>query len=190
MNEPKYISHIRKNADGSIAFQSNEEHCQNVAELAKQFAAEFGMGDFGYVMGLLHDKGKEKKYRIQLQSSRQHVKNKHDFRQIREICEATHWSDDFKSGSDIVYCGKYCREIRNKIEFVKGYNENGSDKNNEKENNIYANALDHVLVESLIVKFNGLDASRMNKLNYFLTDSLASYDNSRNFYSARRTSGT
>ena len=81
---------------------------------------------------------KEKKYRIQLQSSRQHVKNKHDFRQIREICEATHWSDDFKSGSDIVYCGKYCREIRNKIEFVKGYNENGSDKNNEKENNIYA----------------------------------------------------
>lgn len=60
MNEPKYISHIRKNADGSIAFQSNEEHCQNVAELAKQFAAEFGMGDFGYVMGLLHDKGKEK----------------------------------------------------------------------------------------------------------------------------------
>lgn len=60
MTEPKYISHIRKDADGNIAFQSNEEHCRNVAELAKQFADEFGMGDFGYVMGMLHDKGKEK----------------------------------------------------------------------------------------------------------------------------------
>lgn len=61
MIKPKFISHIRKDAEGNIiAFQSNEEHCQNVAELAKQFAEEFGMGDFGYVMGMLHDKGKEK----------------------------------------------------------------------------------------------------------------------------------
>lgn len=60
MTEPTYISHIRKDADGNIAFQSNEDHCCNVAELAKQFADEFGMGDFGYVMGMLHDKGKEK----------------------------------------------------------------------------------------------------------------------------------
>lgn len=61
MIEPKYISHIRKDADGNIiAFQSNEEHSRNVAELANQFAVEFGMGDFGYVMGMLHDKGKEK----------------------------------------------------------------------------------------------------------------------------------
>lgn len=61
MNTPKFISHIRKDADGNIvAFQSNEEHSRNVAELAKQFAGEFGMGDFGYIMGMLHDKGKEK----------------------------------------------------------------------------------------------------------------------------------
>lgn len=58
---PEYISHIRKDAEGRIvAYQSNEEHSRGVAELAKQFADEFGMGDFGYVMGLLHDKGKEK----------------------------------------------------------------------------------------------------------------------------------
>lgn len=59
---PKCISHIRKNNDGIIeAFQSNEEHSLGVAKLAMQFADEFGMGDWGYVLGILHDKGKEKK---------------------------------------------------------------------------------------------------------------------------------
>lgn len=62
LKQPKCISHIRRSAEGIIeAFQSNEEHSQGVAELAKQFANEFGMGDFGYLMGILHDKGKEKK---------------------------------------------------------------------------------------------------------------------------------
>ena len=62
INIPKYISHIRKNNDGVIeAFQSNEEHCLGVAKLAMQFANEFGMGDWGYILGILHDKGKEKK---------------------------------------------------------------------------------------------------------------------------------
>lgn len=61
MRKPKYISHIRKDADGNImAYQGNEEHSRGVAELARQFASEFGMGDFGHVMGMLHDKGKEK----------------------------------------------------------------------------------------------------------------------------------
>lgn len=58
--EPKYISHIRKDAEGNLEYQSNEEHSLGVAELARQFACEFDMGDFGYVMGMLHDKGKEK----------------------------------------------------------------------------------------------------------------------------------
>ena len=59
---PKYISHIRKNQYGEIiSYQSNEEHCIGVAELAKQFASEFGMGNWGYILGILHDKGKEKK---------------------------------------------------------------------------------------------------------------------------------
>ena len=51
------ISHINENG----AIQSNEEHQQGVAKLAEDFAAEFGMGDFGRLMGLLHDKGKEQK---------------------------------------------------------------------------------------------------------------------------------
>lgn len=61
MEEPKFIAHIRKDSDDNIvAFQSNEEHSRSVAELAERFANEFGMGDFGRIMGLLHDKGKEK----------------------------------------------------------------------------------------------------------------------------------
>lgn len=60
MEIPQYISHIRTNKEGEHEFQSNEEHSLGVAELARKFASEFGMGDFGYVMGLLHDKGKEK----------------------------------------------------------------------------------------------------------------------------------
>lgn len=59
--EPKYIAHIRKDADNKIvAFQSNEEHSRGVANLAERFAREFGMGDLGRIMGVLHDKGKEK----------------------------------------------------------------------------------------------------------------------------------
>lgn len=62
MQIPQYISHIRKSADGNIiALQSNEKHCIGVAELAKQFASEIAMGEFGWIMGMLHDKGKEKK---------------------------------------------------------------------------------------------------------------------------------
>ena len=57
---PEYLSHIRTNKQGELEYQSNEEHSLCVAELARQFASEFGMGDFGYVMGMLHDKGKEK----------------------------------------------------------------------------------------------------------------------------------
>lgn len=62
MEIPKYISHIKKNiATGEIeSFQSNEEHARGVAGLAKRFAGEFGMGDWGYALGILHDKGKER----------------------------------------------------------------------------------------------------------------------------------
>lgn len=61
LTPPKYISHVRKDLNENIvAYQSNEEHSRGVAELAERFASEFGMGDFGRIMGLLHDKGKEK----------------------------------------------------------------------------------------------------------------------------------
>lgn len=55
------IAHIQKNdKDEIVAIQSNIDHCVGVAELAKSFADDFEMGDWGYVLGILHDKGKEK----------------------------------------------------------------------------------------------------------------------------------
>jgi len=58
MSEPfdTIISHIRLS---DMAIQSNDEHQKGVADKAESFAASFGMGDFGRIMGLLHDKGKE-----------------------------------------------------------------------------------------------------------------------------------
>ena len=48
---PKYIAHIKKSAAGDhYLFQSNEEHLEGVAKLAEQFASEFGMGSWGYVL--------------------------------------------------------------------------------------------------------------------------------------------
>lgn len=52
------ISHVRS-IDWAV--QSNEEHQQGVSLRASQFAEAFGMGNWGKAMGLLHDKGKEKK---------------------------------------------------------------------------------------------------------------------------------
>lgn len=52
------ISHIRK-TDTGWEIQSNDEHQNGVAELASRFASDFGMGEWGRVLGLLHDKGKE-----------------------------------------------------------------------------------------------------------------------------------
>ena len=57
MKNKEFISHIKKDLS---AIQTNEEHSHGVAELAERFAAEFGMGDWGRVIGLLHDKGKER----------------------------------------------------------------------------------------------------------------------------------
>lgn len=52
------ISHIRTE---DWAIQSNEDHQQGVSLRASRFADELGMAEWGRVLGLLHDKGKEKK---------------------------------------------------------------------------------------------------------------------------------
>ena len=36
---------------------ADEEHLENVAEMARKFANEFGAGDWGYLAGLWHDLG-------------------------------------------------------------------------------------------------------------------------------------
>lgn len=55
------ISHIRQDDDGQWMIQTNDEHQRGVAELACKFAADFDMAAWGEVVGLLHDKGKEKR---------------------------------------------------------------------------------------------------------------------------------
>ncbi|MBD5287715.1 MAG: CRISPR-associated helicase Cas3' [Bacteroides sp.] len=51
------ISHVY--FDNEWHIQSNAEHSQGVAEFASGFASEFGMGEWGRMIGLLHDRGKE-----------------------------------------------------------------------------------------------------------------------------------
>lgn len=60
MEEPQFISHLRPDDTRQWVFQSNEEHSAGVAKLAGDFASEFGMRSWGEVLGLLHDKGKER----------------------------------------------------------------------------------------------------------------------------------
>lgn len=62
------ISHIKQDHLGEWQIQTNEEHQQNVAELASSFASQFGMAEWGKVIGLLHDVGKEQK------NFQQHIK--------------------------------------------------------------------------------------------------------------------
>lgn len=56
MEKDIIIAHVRPS---DMAVQTNAEHCAGVARLAATFANDFGWGDAAFVMGLLHDKGKE-----------------------------------------------------------------------------------------------------------------------------------
>lgn len=59
LSKPDVISHLYKDHDCWL-FQSNEEHSEGVAHLAAQFAGDFDMSSWGRMLGLLHDKGKER----------------------------------------------------------------------------------------------------------------------------------
>lgn len=58
ISENSIIAHVRSS---DMAVQTNSEHCRGVAHLSSEFAADFGWREMGYVMGLLHDKGKEQR---------------------------------------------------------------------------------------------------------------------------------
>lgn len=57
-NTIRVVSHVKREYDGIWVIQHNDDHQRGVAERAEAFAAEFGMGEWGRVLGLLHDKGK------------------------------------------------------------------------------------------------------------------------------------
>ena len=68
------ISHIKQDHLGNWQIQTNEEHQQNVAGLASSFASQFGMAEWGKVLGLLHDIGKEQK------NFQQHIKKESGYK--------------------------------------------------------------------------------------------------------------
>ncbi|MCD7863303.1 MAG: CRISPR-associated helicase Cas3' [Lachnospiraceae bacterium] len=51
----KYLAHI---SEDGLREQTVEEHCENVAELAAQFAEPFHAESWGYCAGIMHDVGK------------------------------------------------------------------------------------------------------------------------------------
>ena len=53
----KFFAHS-KAGQSENEWQELEIHLQNVANLARQFASEFGFGEWGYLAGLWHDLGK------------------------------------------------------------------------------------------------------------------------------------
>lgn len=60
MSDTTIISHIYRDDSGDWHLQSNDDHCLGTAAKAQNFAAEFGMGKWGYILGILHDRGKER----------------------------------------------------------------------------------------------------------------------------------
>ena len=55
------ISHIYKDDKDCWQIQSNKQHLEEVARISESFADKFSMGSWGRALGLLHDKGKERK---------------------------------------------------------------------------------------------------------------------------------
>ena len=59
--ERQLISHLYQNKEnGQWVIQSNDEHQKGVAKIAASFAKRFELPSWGYALGLLHDKGKER----------------------------------------------------------------------------------------------------------------------------------
>ena len=60
-DEKLIISHLYQDREsGRWVIQTNEEHQRGVAELASGFSGQFGLPKWGYALGMLHDKGKER----------------------------------------------------------------------------------------------------------------------------------
>lgn len=74
------ISHIYQDNVGHWITQSNEEHSVGVARLAARFAGEFGMSEWGKVLGQLHDKGKES------HAFQQHIKKESGYEPDIKVC--------------------------------------------------------------------------------------------------------
>lgn len=69
MKSLNHIAHLKYDSDAhNWISQSNTNHQKGVALMASEFAGEFDMAEWGRVLGLLHDKGKEQ------ESFQRHIK--------------------------------------------------------------------------------------------------------------------
>ena len=57
-NSKRYLTHVRRNDDGSFLIHELEDHLRAVAGLAGEFASTFGHAEWGQLAGLWHDLGK------------------------------------------------------------------------------------------------------------------------------------
>lgn len=61
ITKQQIISHLYKDKEnGQWILQTNDAHQKGVAELSASFAGQFGLPSWGYTLGILHDKGKER----------------------------------------------------------------------------------------------------------------------------------
>ncbi len=68
------LAHRKVNEDGSIITQSIQDHCHNVADLAKGFARPFDAETIAYYSGILHDIGKySEAFQRRINGSSEHV---------------------------------------------------------------------------------------------------------------------
>lgn len=57
----EFYAHIRDNGAGEVQKQTVTEHCHNTARYTKECLAGIGLGEAGYLAGLVHDLGKMKR---------------------------------------------------------------------------------------------------------------------------------
>ena len=133
----KYLAHISEDKQRE---QSVKEHLEGTARLAKEFAAEFGYGDWGYCCGMLHDIGKySEKFQQRIRGGKEKVdhatagaqlcrklgKEKGGFYVALAYCIAGHHAGlpDTGGSADTGEQGTFEGRMKKKIEDYQAYEE-------------------------------------------------------------------
>lgn len=133
----RYIAHI---SDDGKREQSIKKHLEETALLAKEFADEFGYGDWGYFCGMLHDIGKySSKFQGRIRGSNETVdhatagaqlcfelgKEKGSFYVAPAYCIAGHHAGlpDTGTSADTGERGTFVGRMKKKVEDYGAYQE-------------------------------------------------------------------
>lgn len=137
MKSMKFLAHI---SDDREREQSVREHLEGVATLAKEFADEFGYGDWAYGAGMLHDIGKySEKFQRRLRGSGEKVdhatagaqlcqrlkKEKGQFYAVLAYCIAGHHAGlpDTGESADTGERATFTGRMKKKVENYQAYEE-------------------------------------------------------------------